>query len=156
MNTTITSSGVPGAADAVDGYVRTDEPIEAVSITVKPDRVICVVRIADEGFRFTSEERAARALDFFPTLAEHACVNGHGPTLGAVIEATSIAHLLEHVWIELLVRQSHDPAARFVGTTEWVDEAEGTARIQVSYRDDLQALRTFNEALQFLNTAVLR
>ena len=60
-------------------------------------------------------------------------------------------HVLEHLVIELQTRASDDSQAMFVGTTEWVDEAAGIARVQVSYLDDLQALRSLSEALDILN-----
>ena len=60
-------------------------------------------------------------------------------------------HVLEHLAIELQTRATEDPRATFVGTTEWVDEAAGVARVQVSYLDDLQALRSLSEALDILN-----
>ena len=45
--------------------------------------------------------------------------------------------------------------ALFIGTTEWLDEEAGLARIEVGFKDDLVALRAFNEAIRFLNIAVL-
>ena len=44
----------------------------------------------------------------------------------------------------------------FVGTSEWTDEAQGRARVEVNFTDDLVALRAFREATQFLNDAVVR
>ena len=134
---------------------ETRSTITVDSIVVKRDRIICDITVSCEQFRYTTPELASCALASFPTLGDHACVNGAGATFGCVIAHTSLPHLLEHVWIELLVRSSNDSRARFVGTTEWIDEAKGSARVQVSYRDDLQALRTFNETLRFLNIAVL-
>lgn len=39
----------------------------------------------------------------------------------------------------------------FVGTTEWLDEAAGLARVEVNFTDDLVALRALRSALAFLN-----
>lgn len=132
------------------------QPIRVESIVVKPDRVACRIAVGDERYRYSDARVAAGLVSLFPSLAQHACVNGVGQTLGSVIRNTSVPHLLEHVWIELQVRSSASPDALFVGTTEWLDEDAGIACVQVSYRDDLQALRTFNEATQILNNAVLR
>ncbi len=44
----------------------------------------------------------------------------------------------------------------FVGTTEWLDEAAGRARIEVNFADDLVALRALNRALAFVNDIMLR
>lgn len=38
-----------------------------------------------------------------------------------------------------------------VGTSEWVDERAGLARIDVSFADDQVALRAFRDAVTFLN-----
>ena len=43
----------------------------------------------------------------------------------------------------------------YLGTTEWIDEDAGLARIEVSFTDDLVALRAFLDAAQFLNKAVI-
>lgn len=44
----------------------------------------------------------------------------------------------------------------FVGSTEWTNEAQGMARVEVNFADDLVALRAFCDAARFLNSAVLR
>ena len=38
-----------------------------------------------------------------------------------------------------------------VGTSEWLDRKVGTARVEVSYQDDLVALAAFKSAEEFLN-----
>lgn len=43
----------------------------------------------------------------------------------------------------------------YCGTTAWLDEAVGLARVEVSFTDDLVALRAFRDATDFLNRAVL-
>lgn len=48
-----------------------------------------------------------------------------------------------------------NPAPAFVGTTEWLDQAAGTARIEVSFADDLVALRALRDAADILNRAVV-
>lgn len=48
------------------------------------------------------------------------------------------------------------PAApTFVGTTEWLDEPAGLAHVQVSFADDLIALRALRDAADILNQAVV-
>ena len=131
-----------------------DAPIRIESLTVKADRVTAQV-VVDARFRYTTPELAERVQAAYPTLARHACVNARGRTFGAVIDATSTAHLLEHLIIEMQTRSCDDETAVFVGTTEWVDEKAGIARVQVNYKDDLNALRAFNNATHFLNSAVL-
>ena len=145
------SSGVQSAGTLDNRRI----PIGVRSVTVKHDRIVCDIEITQPERRYMNARVASAVLDAYPTLKSHACVNAVGKTLGCVLEHTSVPHVLEHLWIDLMVRDSEDPKARFVGTSEWLDEDAGLARVQVSYRDDLQALRTFNEATQFLNIAVI-
>ena len=144
----------------VEGRVSADadqpsEPIQLKTITVKKGRIICDLCIPDERYRRTSPKLAAFVTGQFPDLPHHTCVNGVGPSFGMVMESTSVAHLLEHVAISLQTQAASDIACEFVGTTEWVDEQAGEARIEMSFHDDLEALRALSEATRFLNIAVL-
>lgn len=139
-------------------------PAVALSIerlTVRSDRVVCDVVVTPGAPRATSPAFIARVLKEFPTLPHHACVNDQGDTFAAVMERTSLPHLLEHLVIDLQVRAQPptlaiaDPAPVFVGTTEWTDEFAGRARIEVSFTDDLVALRAFRDATSFLNRTVV-
>lgn len=131
------------------------QPITVRCIHVKADRIAFEVELSDARYRYSSPGLARYVCDRFPELPRHACVNSAGSTFAAVMNSTSCAHLLEHVAISILVRNSKDENALFVGTTEWLDEASGLARIELSFRDDLESLRAFNEAVKFLNDAVL-
>ena len=134
---------------------RQPDPVQLRAFTVKAGRMVCELRIPDERFRYTTPKLAAFAEGQYPDLPHHACVNEVGSTFGDVMESTSTAHLLEHLVISLQTRAAADSAGEFVGTTEWVDESAGEARIEVSFRDDLDALRAFSEATRFLNIAVI-
>lgn len=122
---------------------------------VRTGRLLCDIEIADPRFRQTTPKLAAFCEGRYSDLVHHACVNEVGNSFGEVIEATSVPHLLEHITISEQVRASDGTSATFAGTTEWTDEAAGLARVQVAFKDDLVALRAFNEAVNFLNTAVL-
>ena len=131
------------------------DPIQVLTITVKTGRLVCDIAIADERFRFTNPRIAAFVARTHPDLPDHACVNEVGPVFGAVIERTSMPHLLEHLVISEQTRAAIGADEPFIGTSEWTDEPAGLARVQISFRDDLEALRAFNDATRFLNTAVL-
>lgn len=154
-------------------------------VTVRTGRLSVLVRVAAGTPRFSSPDLAARLCERFPTLPFHACVNEVGETFGCVMGSTSLPHVLEHLVIDLQVRASASadapngcmdspsasalgagaapsaqsgPANRapaFVGTTEWLDQAAGTARIEVSFADDLVALRALRDAADILNRAVV-
>ena len=130
------------------------DPVELRAFTVRTGRLVCEVKVPDGRFRNTTPKLAAFVEGQYPDLPHHACVNDVGHAFGDVIEHTSMPHLLEHLAISMQVRDDAS-AATFVGTTEWIDEAAGVARIEIGFRDDLVALRAFNDAIRFLNMAVL-
>ncbi len=134
---------------------RRTDPIRICAITVRTGRLVCDVEIPEPRFRFTTPRLAAFVVQQYPDLPHHACVNGKGSSFSAVIECTSTPHLLEHLVISLQTRAATGATDSFVGTTEWLDETAGLARVEASFRDDLEALRAFNEATQILNIAVL-
>ena len=135
--------------------VSAPDPIQVRTMVVRTGRLVCDVVIPDARFRYTTPRLSAFANGQYPDLPHHACVNGIGDTFGYVMEKTSVPHLLEHLTISEQVRSQSSGSNTFVGTTEWLDETAGLARIEVGFKDDLVALRAFNEATRFLNIAVL-
>lgn len=131
------------------------DPIQVRSITVRRGRIVYDVVVADPAFRYTTPKLAAFATRQYPDLPLHACVNNVGTAFGSVIESTSVPHMLEHLAIDIQTRNASAAADTFVGTTEWLDERAGIARVEMSFKDDLEALKSFNEATRFLNTAVI-
>lgn len=133
-------------------------------LTVRADRVVCDVLLAPGSPRMTSPALMACVCQAYPNLPRHTCVNDAGDTFADVMNRTSIPHLLEHLVIDEQVRSASSQASSnasadvgpvFVGTTEWTDEFEGRARIEVSFTDDLVALRAFRDAARFLNETVV-
>lgn len=108
-------------------------------------RIAIGVRV-DPRLRISTPALAAALLERHPSLSAHSCVNGEGGTLGAVIDHTSVPHLFEHLVIDLQVHAAGSPDDPFVGTTEWTCERLGRALVQVSFSDDLVALRACSEA----------
>ena len=119
-------------------------------LQVFPDRVRAQVSCGRRWLS-TTPELAKRALLVRPNLARHACVNGQGPTFGAVAGRTPLPHLFEHLVVDILVERSADEHATFAGTSEWLDRARGKARVEVSFTDDLEAIAAFKEAEELLN-----
>lgn len=149
---------MPPLRTAADLGASARSPSAAISIerlVVGAGRLLCEVRLAPNAPRLTSPALMRRVLARFPDLPRHACINEAGPTFAAIMDRTPLPHLLEHLVIDLQTRAATDPAASFVGTTDWIDEAAGTARIQVSFTDDIVALRAFRDATAFLNDCVL-
>ena len=134
------------------------EVIRASRICVRPRRIEANIDVA-AGFRTTTPELAARICARFPNLVHHACVNDEGHTFGAVIDHTPLPHLREHLGIDLQVAAEKSgtlsQTITYVGTTQWLDEQRGLARVEVNFTDDLVALRAFKDALCAINEAVV-
>ena len=127
-------------------------PIRIERMEVHRGHLICRIAFGNAP-RTTSPELMARVLSAFPTLPQHACVNECGTTFAAVMNCTPLPHLLEHMVVDLQVREeSH--GATIVGTSEWLNEQEGIARLDISFPDDLVALKAINKAVTFLNKAL--
>lgn len=152
-----------------DGGASAD-PIRVERMEVRRGHLVCRVAFGAAP-HVTSPQLMSRVLAVVPTLAQHACVNERGTTFAAVMDCTPLPHLLEHLVVDLQVRAEagqwlalsgvaaeappHVAGAThghpIVGTSEWLDEAAGIARIDVSFADDLVALRAMRDSVAFLN-----
>ena len=158
----------PGLASSASAGT-TPDPIRVERMEVHRGHLVCRVSFGTAPHE-TSPELMAQVLAAFPTLPQHACVNERGTTFAAVMNRTPLPHLLEHLVVDLQVRaiasakgptgQGVQHAARsqreaqtkpIVGTSEWLNEQQGAARIDVSFSDDLIALRAMRDAVAFLN-----
>jgi len=146
------------------------DPVRVERMEVRRGHLVCRVAFGAAP-RITSPQLMSRVLAEVPTLARHACVNERGTAFAAVMDCTPLPHLLEHLVVDLQVRAeagqwltlpgaapsvsphvtgtTHDRP--IVGTSEWLDEAAGIARIDVSFADDLVALRAMRDSVAFLN-----
>ncbi len=131
------------------------EPLAIESLRVRPGRIELSTRVASQRYANTTPQLIERCLQYAPTLGMHACRNGVGPTFGAVMNNTSVPHLLEHLIVDAQARAAQSPQRVFTGTTQWSAQCPLVANIAVSYEDDLVALRALKESLAFLN-GVLR
>lgn len=131
-------------------------PVFVEHVTVRPDRIVVDVRISCERYAYTTPQLVREALARFPFLMEHACVNDRGPTFASVACHTSVPHLLEHMAIEEQVRLAGRASASYVGKTAWSDRRALRARVELSYDDDLVALRCIRTAQEWLNETLRR
>ena len=141
----------------------TDAALAIERIAVRDDRLSILVRVPQASARYTTPTFARCLTQAMPTLPHHTCINDEGSTFASVMDHTSVPHALEHAIIDEQVRltsQAAPPgaehevaraAAPFLGTTEWLDEREGLARVEVSFQDDLLALQALHTA-----TALIR
>ena len=126
--------------------------IETEHISVKPGRLTIRVRVTAGTPLYMSPVLAYKVLATYPELVAHACINEEGRIFGDVIDHTSVPHVLEHLIISEQARNEETPAkANLLGTTQWLDESHGVARIDVNFTNDIVALQAFRNALQFMN-----
>ena len=109
----------------------------------------------------------------YPAIVAHSCINSYGPTFGDAIYGTNIAHLLEHLVIEMqheellrahpeldsdpmrLNRSSDQTRLMFVGTTE-IRHDLCKAVVEVSFVDDLVCARCAMSALALIEDELSR
>ena len=100
--------------------------------------MIAHVRIDDDGPLMTSEdlEGTARVYRLLPHIVEHACLGDAGETFRDAMGDTELAHLLEHVTVELLAQT--DLAGDMPAGRTWVDEVDDrTYQIELACPDDV-------------------
>lgn len=133
------------------------EPIEIRRMRVRSGALDLEVGLALDTLHVDAGQ-AERILGLLPNLARHVCVNGRsGGCFGDEIVGTELAHLLEHVIIELQGKAS--PQARELGGhTSWLEELSVTAprgyalmRTTVSFANDFVALGAMNCALEIID-----
>ncbi len=139
------------------GVAPAPKPIVVERVAVSEGRLSILVRMAPNAPRNVESQLLQAALAKYPSLPFHACVNDKGSAFADVMCETSVPHLLEHLIIDEQVRDERTPQnAVLVGTTEWLDERKGRARIEVNFTDDLVALRALREAVAFVNEGMVR
>ncbi len=143
-----------GAADG-RAHSNANDPLQVERIVVEKGRLACYVVVPNPKHRFTDDALAQTVVKRFPDLMVHSCVNATSRQFSTVINNTSVPHLLEHIAIDIQVHKAQH-GDTFVGATEWVDEKQGRALVQLSFVDDLEALSALKEALVFLNDALVQ
>lgn len=123
--------------------------VQVTNIVVKNFRIICTVKL--NSIKFSNDKIKAALLKEMPRLALHKCKNLTGSTFDEVMGSTSLAHVLEHMIIDI---QSNYTDEVLLGTTEWIYEYSGIAKIELSYTDDLVCLSAIKEAVDKLNNII--
>jgi len=102
----------------------------------------------------TSEnaEATERVLELLPGLSNHLCLGDADARFGLVAKDTEVAHLLEHVTVELLAltNLAGDVAS---GKTSLVDSRRGLYEIILACPDDVLVAASLSSAVWLLNWA---
>ena len=132
--------------------------VRVCRVVVKADRMVCDVQLSPACPRLSSPAFVNALLQTHPHLPAHACKNECGTTFGAVMNQTPLIHVLEHVAIDCMVQsessESASSNALFVGNSRWLDPAQGLGRVELSFRDDIAALRALKTAVEQVNRAL--
>jgi hypothetical protein len=77
-----------------------------------------------------------------PRLGKHVCHNDHGQTFRQECKRTEIAHLMEHLILELQLQAQQDPDDYLSGVTEWnwTVDPRGLYHVTVDYKSEVLAL----------------
>ena len=119
-------------------------------ITVKDDRLDAVISLDTRILQVTNVA-AEKLLALFPGLADQVCLGGKGDRFGLEITGTETGHLIEHLTIELMLRErdlcSHVAPLIMSGHTK---QRGAQAEVTVSFEDDLVAMGALKAAVSLL------
>lgn len=152
-------AAAPAAAPAPSAGSRAGEPfVRVCRVVVKADRMVCDVQLSPACPRTSFPTLVSALLQTHPHLPAHACKNERGTAFGAVMNQTPLIHVLEHVAIDCMVQseppESASSNALFMGNSRWLDPAQGLGRVELSFRDDITALRALKTAVEQVNWAL--
>lgn len=111
--------------------------------------------VIDEGAPlYTDEdpEGTARVLELLPEIADHACLGDAGPLFGDAVEQTEVAHLFEHVTIELMA-QTGLAGDITSGRTKACVDGDRAYEVRVLCPDDVLAAGALSSAAFVLDWA---
>lgn len=128
--------------------------ISIKKVVVGPKNLTATVEFSTKAPRLTSEnaEATKRVLELLPGLSEHLCLGDADARFGLVANDTEVAHLLEHVTVELLAltNLAGDVSS---GKTSLVDSRRGLYEIILACPDDVLVAASLSSAVWLLNWA---
>ena len=128
--------------------------ISIKKVVVGPKNLTATVEFSAKAPRLTSEDAEAteRVLELLPGLSEHLCLGDADARFGLVAKDTEVAHLLEHVTVELLAltNLAGDVSS---GKTSLVDSHRGLYEIILACPDDVLVAASLSSAVWLLNWA---
>ena len=121
-------------------------------VTIGPRALVARVELASSAPLMTSDdpEGTERALTLMPGLAEHACLGDASASFGEVAQDTELAHLLEHVTVELLAQTN---VAGDISCGQTTEVAERAYEITLSCPDDVLVAGALSSAAWVLQWA---
>ena len=125
---------------------------DIIKVTVGPRNLEAVVSVSPSAPLMTSEDPEGTELVFgiMPGLADHMCLGDASSNFGEVVADTELAHLLEHVTVELLAQTD---AAGDVTGGQTVEVDERTYKITLACSDDVLVAGALSSAVWILQWA---
>jgi hypothetical protein len=125
---------------------------EIRKVTIGPRNFEVEVEASPSAPLMTSEDPAGTelVLDLMPELRDHICMGDAAPRFGEVVEQTELAHLLEHVSVELLARTN---VAGDIASGQTVETGERHYRITLACPDDVLVAGALSSAVWILQWA---
>lgn len=128
--------------------------IDIIRVVVGTEYLTATVRISEDAPLMTSEdlEGTTRVYNLLPTIINHACVGDAGTIFKDCMGDTELAHLLEHVTVELLART--DMVSEVVAGRTWRELAyDRTYSIQLDCVDDVLVAGALSSAVWIMSWA---
>lgn len=128
--------------------------IDIQRVSFGPKYMSARIRIADSAPLMTNEDLIGTTLVYntVPHIIEHACTGDSGTTFKEAMPSTEIAHLLEHVTVELMSQAGEDGEIS-CGRTRAVTGEYRTYEIQLICPDDVLVAGALSSAVWILNWA---
>ena len=123
-------------------------------VEIGPENLTARVRMADGAPLMTSEDLqgTTRVYRLLPHIIEHACLGDAGDTFKACMGNTELAHLLEHVTVELLAQT--DIAGDITsGRTFPIEDDPRSFDVEISCKDDVLTVAALLSAVWILDWA---
>lgn len=130
------------------------QPITITKVEIDAHNMVAHIRIAESTPLFTSDdlEATTRIYDVMPQIITHTCLGDASSTFKDVMGNTEIAHLLEHVCVELLAQT--DRAGDITsGKTFITQEDNRDFVLQFACVDDVLVVAAFASAVWIMNWA---
>lgn len=117
-------------------------------VAVGPRHVTARVRVADDAPLTTDQDLVGttRVYNLMPEICDHACLGDEGATFRDALPATEVAHLFEHVAVELMARSGLAGDISCGRARELPDGDGRTFEVQVDCPDDVLAVGALSSA----------
>lgn len=128
--------------------------IDIMRVVVGPEYLTATVHVADDAPLMTIDdlEGTTRVYNLMPTIIDHACAGDAGSTFKDCMGNTELAHLLEHVTVELLARTNLTD--EIVTGRTWREVAyDRTYSIQFPCIDDVLVTAALSSAIWIMSWA---